>query len=64
MKFFSSLWNWMKKAKISSWNTTNNELSEGVKVPGTGRVGSYEEAGLDSEKIKGIKVTLPWPGDK
>lgn len=64
MNFLRSLWKWLKQAKISPWNTTIGELDSEVKVPGTGRVGSYEENQPNTEKIKGIKVTLPLPEGK
>lgn len=63
MKLFNSLWNWLKKAQISSWKASQEDLHESVKLPGEGRIGSYQPP-TSSETFKGIKVTLPWPGDK
>lgn len=61
MNFLSSFWNWIKKAKISSWNTTQGEFDKEMR---NGRVGSYDESKPDDTKIRGIKVTLPLPEEK
>jgi len=64
MKLLIKLLNYFKKAEVTPWKASGSELTTAGRPDGSTRVGSFAEQHPDGEEYKGIKVTLPLPGEK
>lgn len=61
MNFLSKFWQWIRQAKIESWQATDKTLTEATRPQGKDSPGSYVDKSQAGDTYKGIKVTLPLP---